>query len=227
MYRQFEQLIKKWDMVSKLVVLGDMVDRGPQSLDVIRKVMDLKRTFGQQVIVCKGNHEEMLLNYLTLPEANKDFYFRNGGSQTMDSFLNKLPSEIKALNYIEQAHVIKEQFKEEISFLEIAELYVIVGDVLLTHAGFETAYDNLDESIEDDFLWIRGHYLKENRTQYINVFGHTPLNYIHEKDDVWISEDGKYIGIDGGSCYGGQLNALFISEKGEILNTYYEKFPTD
>ncbi|ATP41325.1 diadenosine tetraphosphatase [Solibacillus sp. R5-41] len=223
MYQQFEHLINKWDMESKLVILGDMIDRGPQSLDVIRKVMDLKQTYGQQVIVCKGNHEVMFLNYLTLPEANVDFYFRNGGRQTMDSFLNQLPNETKALNPIEQAAVIKEKFNEEIAFIESAELYVVVGGVLLTHAGFETAYDNLDESNEDNFLWMRNHYLKENQTPYVNVFGHTPLKFIHEQDDIWISEDCKYIGIDGGCCYGGQLNALHISEKGEILNSFYEK----
>ncbi|MEK4426466.1 metallophosphoesterase family protein [Solibacillus sp. FSL K6-1523] len=223
MYQQFEQLIKKWDMESKFVILGDMVDRGPQSLHVIRKVMDLKRTYGQQVIVCKGNHEEMFLNYLSSPEANKEFYFRNGGRQTMDSFLDQLPSEMKTLNFTEQASIIKERFKEETSFLAEAELFVIVGDVLLTHAGFETQYDNLDKSTEDDFLWTRDHYLKENQTPYVNVFGHTPLKYIHEKDDVWMSENGKFIGIDGGCCYGGQLNALFISDKGEVLNTFYEK----
>lgn len=54
----------------------------------------------------------------------------------------------------------------------------------------------------------------------MNVFGHTPLQYIHESSDIWLSEDRKYIGVDGGCYMGGQLNGLHISETGEVLNRY-------
>lgn len=224
MYRQFELMLTYWDKESTLVILGDMVDRGPRSYDVIRKVMELKRTYGEQVIFCKGNHEEMLLNYINLPEEKKETYYKNGGLQTIESFLNHLPNEIKTLNAIEQASVIQEKFKEELDFLASGKLYAIVGNVLLTHGGFDSSYNDISKTPDNDFLWIREHYLNENLTPYTNVFGHTPLKFIHESHDIWVSEDGKYVGIDGGCYFSGQLNGLVISEKGEIFQVTYVKF---
>ena len=42
---------------------------------------------------------------------------------------------------------------------------------------------------------------------------------------MWMSEDGSYIGVDGGCVFGGQLNVIVIviSEKREVLERYFEK----
>lgn len=223
MYKQFEQLLKFWNRESKLVILGDLVDRGPQSLDVVRKAMELKATHGDLVMYCKGNHEEMLLDFIRLPEANRAFYFPHGGQETMRSFLDATPTGGKQLNQIEQVYYVKEHFADELAFLESGKLYEIIGDVLLTHAGFESHFAELSGSTEDDFLWMRDHYLRENKTPYVNVFGHTPTKQIHKINDVWVSADKKYIGIDGGCAYGGQLNAVLVSDKGEVIENFSVK----
>ena len=69
MYKPLEQLLQHWNLQDKLVILGDLVDRGPQSLEVVRKVMALKETYGDQIIFCKGNHEELLLDYMRSPHS--------------------------------------------------------------------------------------------------------------------------------------------------------------
>lgn len=223
MYKQFEQMLTHWDKESTLVILGDLIDRGPQSLDVIHKAMELKHTYGEQVIFCKGNHEDMLLNYIEQPEMNYERYFRNGGLETMVSFFESLSQDIKDVNELEQAYIVKENFKDELAFLESAKLHAVVGDVLFTHAGFDSANTDFTITTDRDFLWIREHFLKENGTPYVNVFGHTPLKYIHESNEVWQSADGKYVAIDGGCYFSGQLNGVLLSERGEVLEIYIVK----
>ena len=223
MYNQFEQLLSHWDRESKLVILGDIVDRGPQSLEVIRKVIELKEIHEEQIIFCKGNHEELLLNYLRFPQLNHSIYFRNGGLETLKSFLDAAPKEALELNTIEQARYIKEQFAKELAFLEKGKLYEIIGNVLLTHAGFESYHADLSETTDDGFLWIREHYHTPNQTPYVNVFGHTPTVLIHKSNDIWISEDKKYIAIDGGCAYNGQLNGLLLKDTGEIIKQIFVK----
>lgn len=223
MYKQFEQLLTFWDRESKLVLLGDLIDRGPQSLDVVKKAMELKTNYGEQIIFCRGNHEEMLLDFIRFPEMHRKFYIPNGGRETIQSFMEATPDAVEELNTIEQAYYMKEQFAEELSFLESGKLYEIIGEVLLTHAGFESHFAEVSESTEDDFLWMRDHYLYPNKTPYINVFGHTPTKKIHKTDDIWVSADKKYIGIDGGCAYGGQLNAGLLSNIGEIIKTFSVK----
>lgn len=91
------------------------------------------------------------------------------------------------------------------------------------HAGFESNSSNLADTTDNDFLWIRDHYERPNQTPYVNVFGHTPTKLIHKTDDVWVSEDHTYIGIDGGCVYGGQLNGVLLTDQGEIVETYSVK----
>lgn len=221
MYKQFEQILTYWDKENTLVILGDLIDRGPQSLDVIRKVMTLKETYGERVIFCKGNHEDMLLKYIDQPETHQERYLRNGGIETMASFFKEISMNIHDFNEQEQAYIIKENFKEELEFLNQGPLFKILGQVLFTHAGFDSTNSDFTKTVEHDFIWIREHYLKENLTEYVNVFGHTPLKYIHESNEVWVSEDGKYVAIDGGCYFSGRLNAILISEQGNVLEKFF------
>src|SRR5678815_719209 len=70
---------------STLVFLGDYIDRGPKSRQVIERVLDLRRHF--EVIALRGNHEQMLLEFL---EGESDQlvarFVLNGGSSTLASY---------------------------------------------------------------------------------------------------------------------------------------------
>ncbi|MER1987094.1 MAG: metallophosphoesterase [Solibacillus sp.] len=223
MFTPFEQLLSYWQPEDKLVLLGDLVDRGPQSLAVIQRAMQLRETYGDRVVYCMGNHDKMLLDFIASPFVQRVLYFQNGGRKTMQSFLKDASAEVKELNAIEQAYYVQQHFAEELAFLASGKLYDIIGNVLLTHAGFDSSSNDLAHSTDNDFLWIREHYQRPNQTPYVNVFGHTPTILIHKMDDVWISEDRTYIGIDGGCAFGGQLNAVLLTEQGEIIETYFVK----
>ena len=134
------------------------------------------------------------------------------------SFIKDIDEEAVTHN----AEILKTQFATEIDFLRNARHYYQYGKLLITHAGFDSTAENWQDTSEQDFLWIREHYLQPNQTGLINIFGHTPTRNMHKIDDIWISPCQSYIGIDGGCAYGGQLNALLISEQGEILETFVE-----
>ncbi len=218
--KQFEEMLTHWNPEDTLVVLGDLIDRGPESLKVIEKVMALQQTYGEQVIFLKGNHEDMLLNFLNNPIEKQAHYYINGGLETMQNFLAQLPDAVANESYTAQAEAVKTHFKLQLEFLATAPTHHIIGQVLLTHAGFNSEFATLEQSTTRDFLWIRKHYLQANKTPYVNVFGHTPLTYIHESHDVWVSDDQRYIGIDGGCYMSGQLNAVLLAQTGELLNIY-------
>ena len=63
----FEKALGGIDLANdntRLVLLGDYCDRGPDSLCVFKLVMDLQQRYGERVVVLRGNHEEMLLEYV-------------------------------------------------------------------------------------------------------------------------------------------------------------------
>lgn len=216
MYREFNELLKNWDTNDTLVILGDMVDRGPYSLEVIQKVMELQKEY--DVVVLKGNHDQMFLDFLGNPYDYENF-MHNGGGKTLNSFkLGKKTPDISS----PVVKVIKKNYKQEIAFLNSGLYHYQYSKLLFTHAGFQSLYSNWENSTENDFTWIRYHYKQPNTTGLINIFGHTPTQLINEdkSNDIWISKCDTYIGIDGACAYGGQLNGLLIREDGEILNTY-------
>lgn len=220
MYKKFEQALMFWDTSNKLVLLGDLIDRGPQSFEVVQKAISLQKQYGQQFLFIKGNHEQLLLDFIEQPEEKLDYYFVRGGRETMQSFVEHCPPHVQHLSSIEQAYFVKEQFADMLSFLQDAPLHTVIGDVLFTHGGFDSNHIDYTETTAQDFIWIRKHYLIENKTPYINIFGHTPTKYIHKRDDVWLSEDKKYIAIDGGCVFGGQLNAVLLNPQGQLLHVY-------
>lgn len=216
----FEVLLKYWNPEDKLVILGDLIDRGPKSLQVIRRLMKLKHEHGEQVVLIKGNHDQMIFDFFNAPEEKASYYYMNGGLATVLSFLQDVSSDLKEANPKVQAEYIQAHFQDELDFLRSGKLYAVLGDVLFTHAGFDSTQKDFTKTEDRDFFWIRNHYLQPNLTPYVNVFGHTPTFHIHDSNDIWVSEDRKYIGVDGGFAYDGQLNGVLLSNRGEIVETF-------
>lgn len=221
MYPQFEKMLNNWDGKSRLIILGDLIDRGAYSLQVVRKVMELQVKYGEeQVNVLKGNHEDML-GYFLDGLMEPELFLKHGGRECLQSFLGNFDeTDLTAV----RSSLVKD-FYDEISFLRNAKPYFTIGRLLVTHAGFDSEHADWLQTKQENFLWTRNHYEKPNMTGLVNIFGHTPVRQIHEdgSDDIWKSECGLYIGIDGGCAYGGQLNGLLISEDGEVLAEYVVK----
>jgi serine/threonine protein phosphatase 1 len=134
---QIESLIlqdaAQFQAIPTIVLLGDMVDRGPQTAALIDHVMSRQR-LGTRVICLKGNHEDMMLDFLANPEANMD-WLDFGGYETLASYgiditdLARMAG--RKLSQILGAHVPQ----SHINFLQGTLPGLQVGQFLLTHAG--------------------------------------------------------------------------------------------
>lgn len=207
-----ENLLAHWNKdEQQLIQLGDMVDRGPNSLGVLKKMMKIKKEHG--AIILKGNHEAMFLDFLEHPENEGPYYFDVGGFETVQSFLGETPIQEKKFDYL--ADYILTHHADVVEFIRELPLYYEQEQWVFVHAGVNFNYSDWKSSTEDDYLWIRGGFVNgKNYHPKTFVFGHTPTRRLHtdQRDDIWVSPCGTKIGIDGACVFGGQLNALAIKQ---------------
>ncbi|MDN6195420.1 MAG: metallophosphoesterase [Atopostipes suicloacalis] len=212
-FQLMEEMLENWrEKKERLVILGDLADRGPNSKATIEWARQLANE--KDAIIVKGNHDDMLEKYLKEPEKNQLNYYMNGGAETLRSLLGDGLSLNKAS---EIAKKIKKAYPWLLPFLESLPYFYEWEDYLLVHAGVDLTLKSWKDSTKRDFIWIReGFYDQENTTGKKIIFGHTVTSSLHNdfsNFDLWKSNDGL-IGIDGGAVYGGQLNGLRLSKKG-------------
>lgn len=226
-YDKMMKALEHWDSKSEhLVILGDLIDRGPDSLKVITKLMELTEAFPENVTVLKGNHEDMFLSWLLeTPEELFAYFYSEMHRETLQSFMG---DKFGKSSRTQRANHILYNNKKELSFLRSRQLYLETDHFVLVHAGLNL--EALDwRDCHKDLLWIRNEFIySKNPLEKRVFFGHTPTSFINEKDsrnknDIWISPCGNKVGIDGGASMGGQLNALKINESGAILETFIIK----
>ncbi|MER2060464.1 MAG: metallophosphoesterase [Niallia sp.] len=224
-YDHFVKLLQHWDReTQKLLILGDMIDRGKNSLKVVQEVMKLKQLYGNQVIVLKGNHEDMFINFLREPGYDYgEIFFRNGGNTTVWEFADD--EHIMFKSYEERARLIKQRRIDEVNFIRSLQHYHEFGKVLFVHAGIDPFISDWRKTESYKYLWFRGVWNHKNETDKVIVFGHTPTHHLHKdkSNDIWISKDSTYINIDGGTVFGGQLNGIVIDNEGNLLEKYVIK----
>jgi len=200
LFRKIQKHITGTDII---IFLGDYIDRGRQSFEVIDFLIDLQKHYN--TIYLSGNHESMFLNYL----QGKDIplYMYNGGQATIDSYIEKmgslrLPEDHKA-------------------FYNNLKLYYETDDFIALHAGLRPGIP-VELQSSYDMIWIREEfYLQQCRWPKLVVFGHTttvnitglPIYEIY--DDVYKN----IIGIDTGAAYGGPLTCLRLPDK-KVFQSY-------
>jgi serine/threonine protein phosphatase 1 len=170
-----------------LLFIGDYVDRGPRSRDVIEHLVDLKRN-GGNFIFLKGNHEKMLLDFY-VEQKDQMLYVANGGAETIASYVEG--------GIGRKAFVLPE---DHLDFLLSLQLIYETDDYIFVHAGLRNGI-SLYEQSEEDLLWIREEFIYSTYDWKKRViFGHTAL-------ETPFVTPGK-IGIDTGAVYGNKLTAV-------------------
>ncbi|MCY9657120.1 metallophosphoesterase [Paenibacillus chondroitinus] len=209
-------------VIDQLVLLGDYVDGGPASLEVIRLVQSLLEY--PNVHALSGNHDELLLRWLDEEEYPLLKYTspRVGGLQTIRSFCSWYQSD---KNNEEARQYIKSQYANEINFLRSMPSYYEDDHHIFVHAGIDPKQKNWKFTSYKDYRWIRGRFYKHDGTLPVGkriVFGHVSCMRLH-KDEAncrpWFGQ--QIIGIDGGIKLGKCLNAL-IFENDEYTSVSME-----
>jgi serine/threonine protein phosphatase 1 len=216
---EMEVLLSKWNPEKeKLVYLGDMVDRGPDSLGVIRRLMALKKEYPQDVIILKGNHDDDFAHWIYLEES-VSFLMTEDIKTTVKSFYKDNPEKLKKDSRIQQHQYIRRNFKQEISFINNLPLYHETNHCIFVHAGIDVTKDDWKDDGVNTFLWIRNQFIyNDNKMPKKVFFGHTATSFLHKDcNDIYIGKHNDRIGIDGGCVFGGQLNGLKIDKEGNII----------
>ncbi len=166
----------------KTIFLGDYVDRGNSSREVVDYILDMQHK-DFDVIPLIGNHEWMMLEAYENDDRLLNWIF-NGGSFTLDSF------GIKAL---------KELKREYVDFLKSLRYFYFFKNYLFVHAGFN---DNISDPLYDtyDMIWTRREtYSNPVLKDKIIVHGHTPVTVEHCQK--MIDKKNMVINIDTGCVY--------------------------
>lgn len=195
-----------------VVYLGDYVDRGEQSRDVIDLLLD-RPVDGAESVYLLGNHEDFLLTFLN-DASVADLWLKNGGDATMFSYgVGYPPSSDRD----ERFRLMRDAFEQKLparhlEFLQSLSLSHVEGDYAFVHAGIKPGRP-LDQQVAADVLWIRGEFLDSRADHgHCVVHGHTI------SDDIDLHHN--RIGIDTGAYYSGKLTCLVL-EGGErsVLQT--------
>jgi serine/threonine protein phosphatase 1 len=184
---------------TSLIFLGDLVDRGPCSAQVVERLLALSRS-ARRVRFLMGNHEEVFLRALSGDRHALPFFLRIGGKPTLLSYGIDEETYRKAdypqLHAWMTAHVPP----DHVAFLESFEDMIVVGDYAFVHAGIQPRLPLAEQSAAA-LRWVREEFLSHPHPfEKIVVHGHTIV------DDV--EETGNRIGLDTGAYASGRLTAM-------------------
>ena len=219
MYELFKQMLDKinFSPSDNLVILGDNVDRGPDSMAVLEHIN--KHPNIESLI---GNHELMMMNdmlNLGYPRRSVGDWYANGGRETLHDFLkySEKHSEDKALELLRTCFDWKYH-----KFLTVNG-----RQFLCIHAGYYMAGTKrykehykgdpnlmLAETSDIEKVWVReDFYLRRGLPGITTIFGHTPTKNLHGEFKVWYDPVHKdKINLDCGAAYGGYLACLRLDD---------------
>lgn len=187
----------------RIIHLGDYIDRGRDSAGVVERLASLS-TSDPRVICLRGNHDQMLIDFLDDPVRNGGVWMDNGGAETLRSYgvarllFGAIPRALPSLA-ADLASVMPEKHK---AFLRDLVYQVRFDDFVFVHAGIRPGIP-LERQNPDDLIWIRDPFLFDPRDHgFVVIHGHTPVDRV----DIQPSR----IDIDTGAVYGGTLSCLVL-----------------
>ncbi len=194
----FEQIKKKYPDIT-IYAIGDLVDRGKNSFEVIEFIRD------KNIVFTQGNHDHMFYEFFKNPSSvfARNWMF-NGNEATMESYTDR-----------------EEMIVEHIEFLQKQPFFLNLPDAFLSHAGVSVDFEKivsrgdsvdyrvLEEivfsqiSADNGVLWNRYPLMNIGKLQ---IVGHT------KQRNAVFHEDSFSINIDTGACYGNKLTAIIVHQ---------------
>lgn len=219
----------QFDEIHTIVMLGDYVDRGPKSKEVIDFLMKEPFTDFNHVYL-RGNHEDMMVKsiYGTTDmvtfythshsiQTARSLFLDNGGDMTLKSFGIDDPHSL----YYED-DLISDTFVPYAGFFSGLKDYYTARGYLFVHAGI-TPGISLEDQDPNVMYWIRDKFLNNvDDHEYMVIHGHTTT--VSRGCGVYPETKPNRIGIDTGAYHTGVLTALCLDEaherRPEVLNTH-------
>ncbi|MEN8303742.1 MAG: metallophosphoesterase [Campylobacterota bacterium] len=225
-YDALMKLVAKLPDNAKLIFVGDLIDRGSQSKEVISFI----RENGHLCVL--GNHEKIMLDehhhiFNTYESGTLSFsrrssiWMQNGGLDTLASY-GLFKSPVTDIPELLEDYPINElkQFKEDVEWLRTLPLYIELDivhpsgkPVVISHAAIADVWNKKEEiDLEEFALWNRDFVFPY--TPIFNIFGHTPKTKVDMVENDYVNVDTGYY-LD--NLRFGKLSAYCI-ETGEIVS---------
>ena len=155
-----------------LILLGDYIDRGTENLHCLQWAMKMSEQ--KNVVVLRGNHEQMMLFYYLLGTFESTIWLPNGGNRTK--------AEIDAW-----CKIHPEFLKQALTFIYERPLYhkmTIKGqEYIFVHAGLKPNLP-LEKQTDESLLWIREEFYNDYKGSAEVVCGHTPTSFLGELEGL-------------------------------------------
>lgn len=194
----------------RLIFLGDYIDRGNQSREVIEFLIDLRQRCGDCVEFLSGNHEAALLGFLDDPLNRRD-WLKWGGRQTLTSYgVISSSDNLENADLVAVRNALAHAMGDHADFLRGLGRCATSGSVVFAHAALDPAY-KLRRQPDAALLWgrivgggvggLRGYRLVHGHFATVSPVS-TP----------------SHINIDTGAYYSGTLTAVRLDEEEAFLN---------
>ena len=212
------QLLNLLDMLPRdpetdtLVFLGDLIDRGSDAPGCVSHVLELCAANPEKVICLRGNHEQMLMDFL----AGKDSLWLTpvvGGERTFEQYTGQAVRDEHDLEQLRQ--LLAQSFpKEHLTFMQQLPFYYEDEHAIYVHAGLDEG-KHPSESSTMSLLWMRDMDFYKNYHGKPCIFGHTPTPLLPLRGRL--GRHGIYIahsavGLDTGYNHHSPLSCLSLPD---------------
>jgi serine/threonine protein phosphatase 1 len=214
------QLLNLLDMLPRdprtdtLVFLGDLIDRGADAPGCVDHILKLCRENPERIICLRGNHEQMLMDFL---EGHSSIWLTpvTGGERTFEQYTFKHVRVQSEADLEEMRRVFEEKFPpEHLAFLQSLPFYYEDEHAIYVHAGLDEG-KHPSESSPMSLLWMRDMDFYKNYRGKPCVFGHTPTPLLPlrgrlGRHGIYISHSA--VGLDTGYNHQSPLSCLSLPD---------------
>lgn len=190
---------------SKLVLLGDYVDRGPQSAQVLECIYTLQQNAPDRVICLMGNHEKMMLEFIDDPVGRGARWLKFGGADTLASYgIPALKKKADVEDITEASMALEEAMPKGLQdWVRALPLSFQNGNIACVHAAMDPD-DAPDAQSDRVMLW-----------------GHRDFMTVSRDDNIWVAHghtivkspscQNSRIALDTGAYQSGHLSVAALS----------------
>jgi serine/threonine protein phosphatase 1 len=207
-------MLPRDESVDMLVFLGDLIDRGPDAPGCVSFVLELRGRKPDRVMCLRGNHEQMLLDFIA---GENSIWISpvTGGERTFEQYtgeplLAATEAEIDKLRQVIESKIPS----EHLEFMRQTPFFYEDDYAIYVHAGLEKGKHPRDASPQS-LLWMRDMEFYKNYSGKPCLFGHTPTPFLPlrgrlGRHGIYISKSA--IGLDTGYSHVSPLSCLSLPD---------------